>query len=182
MQAVLLITSTILVILSPITYIVSILKGKSKPHRMTRFILFFVLTLNFFSILAARGNTGAVIFAGITFVQALVIFFLSLWRGIGGTNTLDWICFIIAALGILGWKITGNPFAGIVFAILADFVAYLPAFIKTWKYPHTESPWYYLTGMFAAFFSLIAYTIELASIFQIYIIICCAVMFVCIYH
>ena len=182
MQAALLMLSTLLVIIGPITYIVSIVKGKTRPHRMTRFILAFVLTLNFVSILAAKGNLGAQVFAGITFLQALIIFFMSLWRGMGGTSKFDWTCLVIAALGIAGWKITGNPIVGVWFSVLADLSAYLPAFVKTWKHPHTESPWYYLLSGLAAFFSLIAYKIEPASIFQIYILTCVFIMIGLIYR
>ncbi len=182
MQAILLALSTILVIISPITYIISIAHGKTKPHRMTRFILAFVLTLNFFSILAAKGNLGAEIFAGVTFLQGLIIFLMSLWRGMGGSSKLDYLCLAIATIGIIGWKLTGNPLVGVWFSILADFAAYIPAFIKTWKHPHTEAPLFYLLAAVAAFLSLIAYKLESASIFQIYIMICSLGMIAFIYR
>jgi hypothetical protein len=107
---------------------------------------------------------------------------MSLWRGMGGAAVADWVCFVIAALGIAGWKVTGDPIVGVWFSILADLSAYFPAFIKTWNHPHTESPWYYALSGLAAFFSLIAYRIEAASIFQIYITLCCIVMVVLIYR
>ena len=182
MQAILLTLSTILVIVGPITYIVSIARGNSKPHRMTRFILFFVLALNFVSILAAHGNTGAELFAGISFLQAAIIFFMSFWHGMGGASRFDYTCLFIAIIGILGWKLTGNPVIGIWFSVLADFSAYLPAFVKTWKHPHTESPWYYILSGLAAVLSLIAYKLDVSSIFQIYIGISCLVMVGFIYH
>lgn len=182
MQSILLILSAILVAVGPITYAASIIKGRTKPHRMTRFILSFVLTLNFVSILAAKGNIGAEVFAGITCLQALVIFGMSLWRGMGGTSKFDWICFAIAIIGVIGWKVTGDPIIGVWFSVLADLSAYLPAFVKTYHHPHTESPWYYLLAGFAAFFSLIAYKIEAASIFQIYILVCVFIMLGLIYR
>lgn len=182
MQSILLALSAILVAVGPITYAISIIKGRTKPHRMTRFILAFVLTLNFISIVAAHGNTGALVFAGITFVQALVIFGMSMWRGMGGTSIFDWVCFGIAVVGIIGWKVTGNPIIGVWFSVLADFSAYLPAMVKTYHHPHTESPWYYILAGLAAFFSLIAYNIEAASIFQIYILVCVFIMVGLIYR
>lgn len=149
---------------------------------MTRFILAFVLTLNFVSVLAANGNTGAKIYAGIVFAQGIIIFVLSMWRGMGGASIFDFVCLVIAAIGVVGWKVTGNPIIGIWFAALADLAAYLPAFVKTWKHPHTESPWYYAIGGLAAFLSLIAYKIDVSSIFQIWIIMCCVIMVVLIYR
>lgn len=182
MQAILLTLSTIFALIAPISYIVSIIHGTSKPHRMTRFILFFVLTLNFISILAAQGNTGAKLFAGITFVQGVAIFLLSLWRGMGGASPFDFVCLFIAAIGIVGWKVTGNPVLGIWFSILADFSAYLPAFIKTWHHPHTESPWFYVTSSVAALLGLFAYNLDNSSIFQIYIALCSLIMVGLIYR
>lgn len=182
MQGSLLVISTILAIIAPLTYIVSIARGTSKPHRMTRFILFFVLTLNFICIIAAHGNRGAEVFAGVTFIQATVIFLMSLWRGMGGSSKFDWICFVIAAIGTVGWKVTGNPVVGIWFSIVADFSAYLPAFLKTWKHPHTESPWFYVTSACAALAGLIAYQLDASSLFQVYIILCSLIMVVLIYR
>lgn len=182
LQSILLALSAILTVIGPITYIISIARGFSKPHRMTRFIVAFVLTLNFFSILAAQGNTGAVVFAGISFAQALVILLMSFWRGMGGASLLDFACLGIAAVGIVGWKVTGNPLIGIWFSILADLAAYIPAFVKTWKHPKTESPWYYGLSGIAAFLGLVAYKIDASSIFQIYIAVCCIVMIGLIYR
>jgi hypothetical protein len=182
MQALLLTLSSILIIIAPITYIVSIARGSSKPHRMTRFILFFVLGLNFASISAAHGNLGAQVFAGVVFLQAAVILLMSFWNGMGGTSYLDYVCLAMAAIGILGWKFTGNPAMGIWFSILADLSAYVPTFIKTWRRPDTESPWYYSVGGLAAILGLFAYKLDVSSIFQIYIGISCSIMLGLIYR
>jgi len=100
----------------------------------------------------------------------------------GGSSKVDWLCFGIAALGVVGWKITGNPVVAIWFSILADLSAYIPAFIKTWKHPKTESPWYYALSGLAALLSLIAYKLDASSVFQIYIIVCCVIMVALIYR
>ena len=151
-------------------YALSIVKGKTKPHKMTRFILFFILTLNFASIAAADSNVGAVLYAGLSFGHAALLFVMSLWRGMGGKSKLDFTCLGIAIIGIVGWQITGNPLVGLWFAILADFAAYVPAIIKTWHMPETESHWLYTLSVLAAGLSLVAYPISSESIFQIYII------------
>ena len=182
LQTMLLLLSSILVVIGPITYAVSIIKGKTRPHRMTRFILAFVLSLNFIGILIAQGNAGAQVFAGITALQSLVIFFLSMWRGMGGSSRFDYLCLAIAILGVIGWKITGNPITAVWFSVLADLAAYLPAIVKTWKHPQTESPWYYALSGVAALLGLIAYRLDASSIFQIYIIVCCVVMVGLIYR
>ncbi|HEY1835244.1 MAG TPA: hypothetical protein VGG13_00275 [Candidatus Saccharimonadales bacterium] len=118
MQAVLVTLSTIFALVSPITYAVSIIRGNAKPHRMTRFALMVVLSVNFASIVAAHGNNGAKILTGIFCVQAIVIFGLSLWRGMGGTAVLDWTCLGVAVAGTIVWQLSRDPIVGVWRAFL----------------------------------------------------------------
>jgi hypothetical protein len=182
MQAILLVLSAALVIAGSLIYCVSIVRGRTRPHRITRLVLAFVLALNFISILAAKGNPGAMLYAGIIFIFGLVFLFLSLGRGMGGTTVFDWICFVIAMAGVIGWQMTNNPALGIWMASLADFVAYIPAFVKTWHHPHTETPWLYILSGSGAFLSLIAYRIGVESLLQIVIVSSAWIMIACIYH
>lgn len=182
MQAALLTLSAILVTLGGVIYCVSIIKGRTKPHRTTRFVVLVVLTLNFVSVLAAHGNPGAKLYSGILFVSAIAFLILSIKSGMGGSSVSDWVCLVIALAGIAAWQIEANPILGIWFAVMADFVAYIPALMKTWKHPRTESPWLYGLSASASFLSLIAYKISAVSVFQIFTIICSLAMLVCIYH
>lgn len=182
MQSALLTISAILTIIASCIYCASILNGRTKPHRITRLVLLFVLTLNFVSVLAADGNLGAELYAGIICFFGIAFFLLSLKRGMGGASFFDWACFVIAMLGVVGWQITGNAILSIWLAATADFVAYIPAFIKTWKHPNTESPWLYILSSLGAFLSLVAYKISYVSIFQIATILCGVIILICIYH
>lgn len=107
---------------------------------------------------------------------------MSLWRGMGGSSIIDYVCLGISLVGIIGWKVTGNPLVAVLFSVMANLAAYVPAYIKTWRLPQTESPWFYIIAAIAAFLSLIAYKIEAASVFQVYVILSALVMIVCIYH
>lgn len=182
MRTALLTISALLAITGSSSYCVSILRGRTKPHRITRLVLVFVLALNFIGVIAAHGNLGAALYGGIICVFGVAFFLLSLRRGMGGTTTFDWICFITAMAGVVGWQITGNALLGIWLAALADFVAYLPAFVKTWQHPHTESPWLYILSALAAALSLAVYPIGAVSIFQLITIVCSVGILVCVYH
>jgi len=182
MQAILLTISTILITAAGIIYCASIIRGRTKPHRTTRFAVLVILTLNFLSVLAAHGNLGAEIYSGILFVSAIAFFILSLKSGMGGLSVFDLVCLVIALSGVVAWRLAANPILGIWFAVMGDLVAYLPALYKTWKHPHTESPWLYALSGSASFISLIAYRISAVSVFQIFTMICSAAMLVCIYH
>lgn len=132
--------------------------------------------------MVAHANLGAKIYSGILFGSAIAFLILSIKSGMGGSSLFDWLCLAIALLGIVAWQIAANPLVGIWFAITAYFVAYIPAFVKTWKNPHTESPWLYILSATASFLSLIAYRISAVSIFQVYAIASSLVMIGCIYH
>jgi hypothetical protein len=182
MTAIVLILSTILLLIAPIAYGVSIVRGKTRPHRLTRLAVMAGLLLTFGSAISINANPGVLLLTGICAVQGVVIFILSLWRGMGGgKRLLDWVCFLIAIVGLVVWRLSGNALTGMWFAIFADFMAYLPAYVKTWQHPHTESHWFYTFSIAGAFLSLVAYPLEAASAFQIYIMACCLIMISCIY-
>ncbi len=182
MQTILLVLSGILAIVGGMIYLVSISRGRTKPHRTTRFVLLIVVALNFVSVLAAHGNNGAKLYAGITCLFAVACFVMSIGRGMGGSSAFDWACLIVALIGIVAWQVTDRPVLGIYFAVAADFIAYLPAFVKTWKYPHTESPWLYIFSFLATLVGLAAYNIGSDSAFQVFGLVCCIAMLICIYH
>ena len=141
-----------------------------------------ILTLGFVSILSAKGNFGAVLYSGIACAFGIVCFGLTIRRGMGGSSLFDWICFAIAMGGVIIWQSTGNAVTGIWFAALADSVAYLPTYAKTWKHPHTESPWLYILSLLGGLLSLMAYRLSAVSVFQINIVLTTIIMLICIYR
>ncbi len=182
MQAILLILSALLAIIGSTIYMVSIARGRTKPHRTTRFVLLIVVALNFVSVLAAGGNPGAALYAGIVCFFALAYSVMSIGRGMGGSSVFDWVCLILSLIGIVAWQVTDQPVLGIYFAVTADFIAYLPAFVKTWRHPNTESPWLYICSFGATLVGLAAYNIGHDSAFQAFGLVCCIAMLICIYH
>lgn len=183
MQTFLLVLSSLFLVISPVAYAVSIARGRSRPHRLTRLALMVALLLTFASAVAADANLGTLVLTGIMAAQGVVIFAMSLWRGMGGgKNVFDWLCFSLAIAGLAGWQISGNALVGMWFAIFADIMAFIPAYVKTWKHPHTEGHWFYSLAAIGAFLSLIAYPLAATSAFQVYIIVSCLGMIFCIYR
>lgn len=181
MQNTLLILASIILLISPTTYIISIFRAETRPHRLTRLAVGVATLLAFFSILTEHGNAGSLVLLGILSLQSIVIFGLSLWRGMGGGSWFDWMCFALAIAGLIGWQVSGNALVAMWFAIFADTAAYIPALVKTWKHPKTESQWFYILGNVGALLTLAAYELSITSTFQIYIIIMNSLMLVCIY-
>lgn len=155
MQQLYIFLSTILALISPVVYAVSILRGHSKPHRMTRFILLIITSLTTASLIA-RGDRVAVWLAGVSTLQSVVIFILSIPHGMGGWSKSDLWCFLIALSGIVFWQTTANPVYGLYGAIIADFVGMIPALLKTYRHPDTELWLFYGLDVFASGFNILA--------------------------
>lgn len=147
--------SSSLALISPLIYAKAILKGQAKPHRTTRFVLL-IITLLATASLLAQHDTVAVWLAGVSALQAILLFILSIKHGMGGWAKIDVLCLIIALAGIVIWQTTKEPALALYASIAADFTGMIPAIIKTYKYPHTEIWSFFLLDVFAAIFSLLA--------------------------
>jgi hypothetical protein len=88
MKNLFLILSVAIACISPIIGIRSILKGKFKPQRMTRFLLFLV-SLLFIGTLLAQGDRNAIYVILVIGLGNLIIFLLSIKNGMGGTTKFD---------------------------------------------------------------------------------------------
>lgn len=151
----LILLSSLIALISPIIYARAIFRGEAKPHRTTRLVLLTITLLSTFA-LFAQHDTVAIWLAGVSALQAIFIFILSLKYGMGGYSITDGLCLVVAIIGILFWQITQNPTVGLYFAILADFTGMVPSLIKTYKMPHTEIYMFFLLDVFAGFFNLLA--------------------------
>lgn len=149
------IISSCLALISPIVYSRSIIWGQTKPHRTTRFTILVTTILGTTSLLA-QGNHVAVWLAGVSALQAIFLFFLSLKHGMGGWSKSDMTCLVISLAGIVAWQTTTNPIFGLAASILADFAGMVPAIIKTYHRPETEIASFYILDTLAGVFSLLA--------------------------
>jgi hypothetical protein len=130
---------------------------------MTRFIVWLAASISFFS-LWADGSTGAVWLAGVFAFRNTFLFLMSLKYGMGGVATVDKYSLVIAIAGLVGWQVSGDPLIALLFAILADFVGFVPALIKTYKEPNTEGPWFYYLETTAVLLNIVvigAWSIDL---------------------
>lgn len=155
MTTLFIVISSIFALISPIVYAKAILKGKARPHRTTRFVLLLITLLSTAS-LFAQHNTVAIWLAGTTAIQSIIVFILSLKKGMGGWAKIDILCLVIALLGIILWQTTNDPSLGLYASVAADLTGMLPTLIKTYRLPKTEIWAFYLLDMFAAIFNLLA--------------------------
>lgn len=155
MQNLLILISSILVFLSYLIYEWSIVVGKTKPHRTTRFVSLMITALGASSLFAVHDRVAFYLLA-ICAVQSLVVFLLSFKWGMGGWAKIDIACLVIALIGVTVWKLTDNPALGLFASVAADFVGMIPALIKTYRRPETEYWLSYIFDISAAIFTLLA--------------------------
>lgn len=137
-------------------YVYSVVRGNTRPNRVTWFILSFAPMLAF----------GAMMFQGVSFRESLytlmvgiapLIIFISTffakqpkWE----ITKFDLFCGALSIVGLLLWLMLGEGNIAITFAILADGLAFLPTLVKAFKYPETESPWAFMMGIVATSIAL----------------------------
>lgn len=142
MRNVLLIIGLLLPLVATVAYAGSILKGKSIPQRMTRFLLV-VITGVLTGSLWASGDTSGLWLALTSFIQSLFLWVLSFKYGIGGRDRLDMICLVLCLAGLGLWIVSNQPWIGLLASIAADAIAMVPALRKTIRLPHTEMTAFY---------------------------------------
>lgn len=154
-KQILIFTSSVLALVSPIVYARAVLRGEAKPHRTTRLVLLIITSLATASLIAS-GNRVAIYLAGVSTFQSIIVFILSIKYGMGGWEKSDIGCLVIAMTGIFFWQITKDPKIGLYFSILADFVGMIPTIIKTYKNPETEIWLFFGMDSLAGFLNILA--------------------------
>jgi hypothetical protein len=119
-------------------YIVSIFRGRTKPHLFTHLVWAIVTLIAFFGSLVSGGGYGAWII-GITGFFSIVITLLSLKYGTKDIQRVDMFFLVAAILSIIPWLILRDPLWTVVLATGIDFCGYMPTIRKTWKAPESEA-------------------------------------------
>lgn len=96
----------------------------------------------------------------------------------------DYICGICSVLALVLWAVTKEPIVAIVFSIASDGFAAVPTLTKAWKYPETESPGPFITGLLSSLTSFAAIKVwDFSSYaFPVYLVIINCFLLTSIYH
>jgi hypothetical protein len=137
--------------------IYSILKGKYKPQRMTRFI-YFLMSIIFIGTLVSQQSWDALGFALAQNIGGTIIFLLSFKYGMGGYNKSDIFTLVGAFVSGIIWITTSNPTFALFAAITSDVIAFIPTIIKTYKHPETEEWKFYFSDVIGTSFSMLSLT------------------------
>jgi hypothetical protein len=131
------ILSGLIALYSSFYYIRDIVRGNTKPHRMAWVIFITLSGISFFAQLA-EGATNSLWFPLVLFVQAIIIFSLTLKFGVGGFGKYDIVSLVLAILIMIVWAVTKSPALAIICAVSVNTIGKLLVAVKTYRQPDTE--------------------------------------------
>ena len=137
-KAILGILAAIISFIAYIPYLRDVFKHKTKPHIFTWFVWSFIVGLGFMAQIKEGAGYGAWV-TGVTAIICFSIAILSFSYGEKDIKKTDWLYFILAILGLIGWRLTNNPLVAIIMVILADVLAFIPTMHKGYNKPYEET-------------------------------------------
>lgn len=127
-----------LVFLSDGMYIVSILKGVTKPSRSSFWVWTLVQGMTAASYFASGGGYAVTLSAAYA-VGFLLIAFLSLHHGSGHWERLDTVTILAAVAVMVIWALTGQAVLALMLLLFTDAIGAVPTLKKAWLRPTEES-------------------------------------------
>jgi len=141
-------------------YIYHIIKGSTRPQRITWGVWALAALLGFATAKAGGAGPGVYVIAVYVFLTSIV-FILSLFPKYGKPDReqYDFLVGFLAVSGIIAWKFFNLPldFAAAV-AVIADALALWPTLRGTWRQPDSEPIQVWAADAVAALFGVIAVT------------------------
>jgi hypothetical protein len=121
-----------------VPYVIDTLRGRTRPNRATWTVYAVVGSLAVASSYAAGGRWSLLV--GVAYaIGPVAILLASIRHGEGGWQPLDRACLGLAALGLAGWAVSGDPRVGVVLHTLADAAGTVPTWRKAWRDPAHEN-------------------------------------------
>lgn len=132
------IASLLIIFGGNVPYLISIFKGKTKPHIYTWLIWTITYGIALLGLIYGKGGWGVLSLSiGMFFV--FVIFVACFKYGTKNITKLDTVILVGALLAIVVWFQLHNPLLAVFMVTIIDFVGYIPSFRKTFYEPWTEN-------------------------------------------
>ena len=132
------VVAAVIALAGSVPYVIDTLSGHTRPNRATWMVYAVVGCLAVVSSYAAGGRWSLLL--GVAYaIGPIAILLASIRHGEGGWSPLDRSCLGLAAFGLVGWAVSGDPRVGVVLQTLADAVGTVPTWIKAWRDPAHEN-------------------------------------------
>lgn len=164
-----------------IYYIISILRGQTKPHLYTWTVWSILVIIAFLAQISENSGSGSWTLAAFSFF-CILITLLSFKYGAKTFTPFDKIALGLALVSIIPWLITENALISVIMVSSINLVGFLPTFRKSYHNPFDEPLMSYAVTAIAMCLSLWAlapltvtsslYNITIASSNFIFIAFC----------
>jgi hypothetical protein len=137
-QATIGVIASLLCFLYSVPYIITILRGKTRPNRASWWIwvtIGIIICASYYS----TGGGSTIWALACAVIGQLVIAILSIKYGEGGWNRFDRMCLFGAGISLLFWWWFNSPFLAVLINIAIDVMAALPTLKKSYYNPETEN-------------------------------------------
>lgn len=138
-----------------VPYIKGIVEGKVRPQRIT-WGIWSILTLIAFINQLVNGGGWSSLFFGSTTALVIVVFALSLRKGVGGGSRFDKLILVTAAVLFVYWAFSKDTYYSTLIAVAIDGIGALPTVVKAYRSPHTEAYLQWLLAAVAGLLSMLA--------------------------
>lgn len=121
-------------------YFVETLRGRTQPNRVTWLLWWLFPTIIFVAqrVQGVEESSWLTFAAGFTPLLIVIASFVNrkaYWK----TRPADYALMGAGFAGIVAWALTSDPNIALLFALVADFAAGVPTFIKAFRHPESES-------------------------------------------
>lgn len=137
-------------------YLKDTIIGKVKPHPFSWIIWTFLGGIAYAAQLANHAGPGAWM-SGVALAMCILIILFSLREGFKNIKKFDIGIFCAALAALALWVITNDATWSVILVCIANTVAYLPTFRKSYHRPHEDMLYLYIVNAFRNGLSLLAF-------------------------
>ncbi len=159
----------ILSLVGYIPYLLTTVRGNTRPNKATWFIWTVVGGLLAFSYLA-EGDQNSIWLPLGYFLGPLITAIVSIRYGYSEWSKLDKVCIVVAMISVIPWILSKNATFTLLINVLIDATGAIPTVIKSYREPETEDFTAWLIFFIANTIQLFAISHwNIAAIYPIYL-------------
>jgi hypothetical protein len=121
-----------------VPYLRDVLRGSTRPHRGT-WLIWSALAVVVCLAQWADGASWSLIMLLTQAVLTTAVFAFAIVHGQGGTTIIEVVLIAVAAAGVTGWLLSGEPLVATVCVVAADLIAAAMMVPKTYRDPGSET-------------------------------------------
>lgn len=138
LRTLMLVSSSILIVVSVIPYLIDVARRKTKP-RVVSWFNWGLLGAIAGAAALSDGQIPAAVLSFASVAEVMLVVILGLYYGDRHFEKLDIYCQIGALVGLGLWFMLDSPLIAIVIITSIDLIAALPTYKHIWQKPHEET-------------------------------------------